>query len=122
MADRITLELPAEDDFQQVAHLVVGGLAVRLDLTFEHLEDILVALDALLDRVGGVQTVRIAVTVEDGLLRASVGPFAGGALDDVEGDDGGLGLRRVLETVCDTFEVDQRDAASWVELTKRVER
>ena len=34
--------------------------------------------------------------------------------------DGGLDLRRVLETVCDTHEVEERDGGAWVELTKRI--
>jgi hypothetical protein len=122
VADRITLVLPAEEEYQQVANLVVGGLAVRLDLTFEHLEDLMVALDTLLGRIGGSENVSVSVTVEDGRLRASVGPFASGVLDEPDGDDGALGLRRVLETVCDTFEVERRETTEWAELTKTVGR
>ena len=48
VVDRIQLTLPAEEDFRHVAHLVVGGLGVRLDLTFEDLDDLQVALEALL--------------------------------------------------------------------------
>ena len=33
--------------------------------------------------------------------------------------DGGLDLHRVLETVCDTHEVEERDGGAWVELSKR---
>ena len=121
MADRITLVLPADEDFQQVANLVVGGLGVRLDLTFEHLEDLMVALDALFDRIAGSENVSITVTVDDAKLRVSVGPFAAGALDEPDGGNAALGLRRVLETVCDTFEVEQRETAAWVKLTKIVQ-
>ena len=39
MSDEIQLVLPAEEDFRHIAHLVVGGLGARIDLTFEHLED-----------------------------------------------------------------------------------
>jgi hypothetical protein len=35
-------------------------------------------------------------------VRATVGPFAEGALDSLERDDAPLGLLRVLETVCDS--------------------
>ena len=31
MTDEITLTLPREPEFHRVAHLVLGGLAVRLD-------------------------------------------------------------------------------------------
>ena len=49
--DEISLTLPADDAFRRVAHLVLGRLAVRLDLTFESLED----LRAGLGRVAGAE-------------------------------------------------------------------
>jgi anti-sigma regulatory factor (Ser/Thr protein kinase) len=117
MADEITLTLPVEEEFQRIAHLVLGGLAVRLDLTFEHLEDMQLALDGLLERRGD-DPVTVSVRVDEGKLQTSIGPFAGAALEDLERDDSALGLRRVLETVVDSFEVEERDGARWVELTK----
>lgn len=122
MADRVTLTLPNEDGFKRVAHLVVGGLAVRLDLTFEHLEDLQIALDELLECCPHDAEVTVTVTVDSGTLRTSVGPFAVGALDVLEREDATLGLRRVLETVCDSFEVEERDGRQWVELTKAVRK
>jgi len=50
VSDEITLVVPAQEDFRPIVHLVVGGLAVRLDLTMDALEDLQVALDALLAR------------------------------------------------------------------------
>jgi hypothetical protein len=47
MSDEIRLVLPAEEDFRPVAHLVVGGLGARHDLTFEDLDDLQVAVEAL---------------------------------------------------------------------------
>jgi hypothetical protein len=117
MADEIVLTLPVEEEFQRVAHLILGGLAVRLDLTFEHLEDMQLALDGLLERRSD-SPVTVAVTVDDGHLSTRVGPFADGALADLDHDDSPVGLRRILETVVDTFEVEDRDGAQWVRLTK----
>jgi hypothetical protein len=116
--DEITLMLPAEEEFAPVRHLVLGGLAARLDLTVENLEDIQLALDNLLERKVG-EPVQLTVAVEDGMLRATVGPFAISALDELEQDDSSLGLRRILETVCDSYELEERDGSRWVELTKR---
>jgi hypothetical protein len=111
--------LPAEEDFRPVAHLVVGGLGVRLDLGFDALEDLHVALEALLGCRDDEGDVVVAVDAGDGVVRASVGPFGARALHSLERSDSPLGLHHVLETVCDTFEVDERDGGSWVELTKR---
>ena len=52
-------------------------------------------------------------------MHASVGPFPAEALDSLDRGDRPLGLRRVLETVCDSFEIEERDGGSWVEVTKR---
>jgi len=47
-----------------------------------------------------------------------VGPLPMSVLEDVERDCRELGLRRVLETVCETFEVEERNGEAWVELSK----
>ena len=43
-ADAITLSIPHAKPYHGVARLVVGGLAARLELTYEHLEDLQLAL------------------------------------------------------------------------------
>jgi hypothetical protein len=117
--DRIQLTIPAEEDFHHVAHLVVGGLGVRLDLTFEDLDDLQVALEALLGCRDDEGVIVVTVDAGGGMVRASVGPFPAEALDALERGDSPVGLRRVLETVTDSFEIEERDGGSWVELTKR---
>src|SRR5262249_40212817 len=64
VADEITLTIPRDPEFHRVAHLVLGGLAVRLDLTIENLEDLEIALDAILDRTdpdAGEITIRMSL-------------------------------------------------------------
>ena len=119
MTDHVQLTLPAEEDFRHVAHLVVGGLGVRLDLTLEDLDDLQIALEALLGCRDDEGDIVVTVDAGNGAVRASVGPFGAGSLDSLERIDSPLGLRRVLETVCDTFEIEERDGGSWVELTKK---
>src|SRR4051794_15642011 len=118
MADEITLTLPREPDFHRVAHLVLGGLAVRLDLTIENLEDLQLALDAILDRTdpdAGDITVRMRLG--DGDLQTIVGPLTPRLLDEIEQEHAGeLDLRRVLESTVDDVHVD----GAHVRLTKKV--
>jgi hypothetical protein len=122
VTDQIVLTLPGERELHNVAHLVVGGLAARLNLTIESLEDLQVALDGLLPAVGGEPT--ISVGVRETALDLTVGPFDADALRNELGREtvDGVGLRRVLETVSDGFEVVDRDGSSWVVLTKTVEK
>ena len=122
MADEIILTIPREPDFHRVAHLVLGGLAVRLDLTIENLEDLQIALDSVLDRVEHHEraveiTVRMAL--RDGALETRVGPLTRDTLNEIEREQGqGLSLRRVLESSVDDVHVD----GDWVSLTKKVAR
>jgi hypothetical protein len=120
--DEISLTLPADEEFHRVAHLVLGGLAVRLDLSFESLEDLELALDALLRRSGGSDDVTVRVRVLTGELQTEIGPFTSVREELERGDDDGLNLSRILRTVCDAVEIEDRDGAEWVELTKRVDK
>jgi serine/threonine-protein kinase RsbW len=121
VTDRITLTMPRDTAYFRVAHLVLGGLAVRLDLTFENLEDLQLALDQLLDRAGPSREVTLNVHVDGERLHASVGPFEPGALHaELDRAEGGVTLSRVLDTVVDAVDVGERDGGHWVELTKTV--
>ena len=117
MPDEITLTLPREPEFQTVAHLVLGGLATRLDLTLEHLEDLQLALGAVLAHGDDVQgDVTLRLIVDDDSLQAIVEPISPRLLDEVERESDELGLRRVLESTVDDVQVDGNS----VRLTKRV--
>ena len=118
MSDTIELVLPASEDFHHIARLVVGGLAARLELTYEQLEDLEVALDAVLRCRDDDGDVSVSLAVDGHTVRTTVGPFGAEALADLDGDGSELGLRRVLETVADDVQVEQRDGGSWIELTK----
>lgn len=117
--DEITLTVPRERQFYAVAHLVLGGLAGRLNLTLESLEDLQVALAGLLERADtGEVTVRMRVMERE--LEAELGPFDGADLrNELERDPGEeLGLRRILDAVVDDVRVEARDDGAWVVLRK----
>src|SRR5919106_788587 len=118
-ADEITLTLPGRRDFYRIAHLVLGGLAVRLDLTYEQLEDLQLALASVLGEQEPDGELSVTLRVEEGAILAVVGPFAGSRLREAieEADGEHLDLRRLLETICDRVSVEERDGAEWVELT-----
>ncbi|MDQ3823667.1 MAG: hypothetical protein M3321_10575 [Actinomycetota bacterium] len=123
--DEIRLTLPADREFFRVAHLVLGGLAVRLNLTFETLEDLQLALDGLLERPAGDGELTVRVTVAGGVLETLVGPFSEQqslrAELEREPDDH-VTLRRVLDAVVDEVALEPGEGGEWVRLTKRVER
>ena len=117
--DEIRLVIPAEEDFRPIAHLVTGGLAMRLDVTYDDLDDLQVGIEALLGLRDDAGELVVSLSADDGVLRASLGPFPPDNVHEVASARD-LDLQRVLDTVCDTHEVEERDGDAWVELTKRI--
>jgi hypothetical protein len=122
MSDEITLTIPREREFLSVAHLVLGGVGVRLNLTFEILEDLQLALDAILERDREPGYITIALRVGMNTIEAAVGPLRDGVQSELARESGEeVGLRRILDTLVDSVEVESRGGASWVKLRKTVE-
>jgi len=93
---------------------VLGGVAVRRELTIETLEDLQLAVGALLDRVEPDGEVTVVFSVTEEGVEAKVGPLR---LDrELEREDGEeLTLSRVLWAVVDDVQVE----GDWVRLTKK---
>jgi hypothetical protein len=119
--DEIVLTIPREQSFHEVAHLVLGGVAARLNLSFESLDDLETALDAVLERAAEDGEVTVKLRLSDHAIHATVGPFSAEGLraELARESAGDVDLRRVLDTVVDSFEVDQD---GWLKLTKHVEK
>jgi hypothetical protein len=121
VTEEITLTLPREPRYFRIAHLVLGGLAVRLDLTFDGLDDLQLALDQLLDLDPGDGPVTVTVRVEGGTLHAAVGPFDAAVLrSQLDSSAEGITAARILDTLVDDVSFGERDGAQWVELRKAV--
>ncbi len=119
--DEVTVTLPRDRAFYPIAHLVLGGVGTRLSLTVDHLEDLRLALDGLLDRSDREGPVTLALRIVGDTLQASVGPFAAGLRGELEEQgDGDVNLRRLLDTVVDGVRLSEREGGDWVELTKSV--
>lgn len=120
-SDEIRLTMPRERPYYGVAHLVLGGVAARLDLTVEHLEELELALDGLLDRGDGGKEVTMTLRVANADLQAEVGPFGDHLRSELESELGeSLSLRRLLDAVVDEYRVDERADGSWIELRKHI--
>jgi hypothetical protein len=109
--DTIVLTVPAERRFLGVVNLVLGGLGSRLDLPFERIDDLQLAVDSVLAQgdptVSG--TLTLEVDVEESRLAVRVGPLVdGGASDD--------GLKRVLGTLVSSAWPLDRQGREWIEL------
>ena len=114
--DMIKLTIPREQPFNEVAHLVIGGVAARLNLTFESIDDLETALDAVLEHAAEDGDVTVELLLDDDAIVTRVGPFAPDALRaELDRDEDGVGLRRILDTVVDGYELD---GDGWLQMTK----
>jgi anti-sigma regulatory factor (Ser/Thr protein kinase) len=111
--ERIDLEAPLSGDFQAVVRLIVGGIAERVDFAFEEIDDLQLAVERLLAEAGNVGSVRLSFEVGENRIRTRVGPLSevkvADALKDGDALPGQLTLRRILQTVVDSFGVDRSD-------------
>jgi len=116
--DQITLTIPRDRALYGVAYLVLGGLGIRLNLTIEHLEDLELALETVLERVRA-DVVTVTFRATDGELEALVGPMNDGVRAELAADEGeDVGLRRILDALVDRAELESDDAGDWLKLTK----
>lgn len=120
MTDEITLIMPRDREFFSVAHLVLGGIGVRLNVTIETLEDLQLALDAILERDSEPGDVTIALRVQDAAIETRVGPFGGGVRRELEREGDDVGLGRILDTLVDGVDVERGEGGDWVTLRKGV--
>lgn len=123
MADRIELTTPVDRAFDPVVRLVLGGIADRIDLPFEELDDLQLAVERLRAEAGSQETVKLSIELTPKSVRARLGPLRERAIADAlqgpEPPAGELTLRRILETVVDSFGVEE---AAGGELVVRLEK
>ncbi len=120
----IDLDAPLSADFQPVIRLIIGGIAERVDFAFEEIDDLQLAVERLLAEAGARDTVQLRFEVGEEAIRTRVGPLderaITSALQDGDVRPGQLTLRRILNTVVDSFGVEEVDGDGvMVRLEKR---
>lgn len=124
MTNTIRLKIPHQPPYHGVALLVVGGLAARLDLSYEKLEDLQLALENVLENGDYVSEAQVTVELDvlDDSLSLVVGPLDGTAVRTALEDDRDdrISLGRLLDTLVEGVTIESRDDGDWLRLDKRV--
>jgi hypothetical protein len=117
-AETISLTLPADPRYATVARIVVGGLAARLNFSYESLDDLQLAVETVLaeERLLANDSVTLELDVGEGSLGVAIGPVDAAAARSALDGSGDLPLRVVLDAVVDETAVD--DASATVRLRK----
>ena len=108
MTDRISISFPVGDRFRSVSTLVLGGIGTRLDLPYERMDDLQLAVLSLLDAVEGDEAT-VDVEAAEGTVVVTVGPLREGSARDP-------GLQRVVSRLVDDVASSTRDGAERVTL------
>jgi hypothetical protein len=127
MPDRIELVTPLGRQWDPVIRLVLGGIADRLDLGFEELDDLQLAVERLLADARFEDRVTLSFEILDRSVRLRIGPLLTGAVADAlqqpDARPGELTLGRILQTVVDSYGVEKvEDGHMVVRLEKAVRR
>jgi hypothetical protein len=127
MSDRIELTTPVGRAWDPVIRLVLGGIGDRLDLGFDELDDLQLAVERLLAEARFEDRVTLSFEILERSVRLRIGPILTGAVADAlqgpPAKPGELTLGRILQTVVDSYGVEKvEDGHMVVRLEKAVRR
>lgn len=106
MIDTILLTFPSKSAFRGVPSLVLSGLGSRLDLPFERMDDLQLAVLSMLDASSG-NDASVEIEARDDRVAVSVGPLRAEA-------DADEGLDLVLRRLTDGVEAGRRGGDVWL--------
>jgi hypothetical protein len=127
MSDRIELVTPVGRAWDPVIRLVLGGIGDRLDLGFDELDDLQLAVERLLAEASFEDRVTLSFEILERSVRVRIGPILTGAIAEAlqgpPAKPGELTLGRILQTVVDSYGVEKvEDGHMVVRLEKAVRR
>jgi hypothetical protein len=127
MSDRIELVTPVGRAWDPVIRLVLGGIGDRLDLGFDELDDLQLAVERLLAEASFEDRVTLSFEILERSVRVRIGPILTGAMAEAlqgpPAKPGELTLGRILQTVVDSYGVEKvEDGHMVVRLEKAVRR
>jgi len=127
MFDRIELTTPVGRAWDPVIRLVLGGIGDRLDLGFDELDDLQLAVERLLAEARLEDRVTLSFEILERSVRVRIGPILTGAVAEAlqgpPSKPGELTLGRILQTVVDSYGVEKvEDGHMVVRLEKAVRR
>lgn len=118
----VAISLPNQRRYLDVARLVFGGAASRLDLGYEEVDDVQLAIESVLTAgLSHDDEIRLELAVQDARLSIWLGPLDETALESRLHDDGrGIALERLLGRLVDDARPEARDGASGLLLVKKL--
>jgi anti-sigma regulatory factor (Ser/Thr protein kinase) len=117
---RITLTVPGERRSIGIVRLFVGGLAARLDLGYDTMDDLQLALESVLRTSAPGGQITLEARIEDDSVSILVGPFDRDPLQPDESRPDTLELERLFSALVAGAESISRDDGCWLRLDVRI--
>jgi hypothetical protein len=79
MTDTVVLDIPVEPAFLSAVRMVVGGMAARVDLSVDEIDDVYMAVEEIFyvaHQKDGETRCGLRVSAAEGALTLEMGPFA----------------------------------------------
>ncbi len=116
--ESVTLTVPAERGSIGIARLFVGGLAARVGLGFEAMDELQLALESVLMAVTARGELTLDARIESGSMSIVVGPFDRDPLDPRPQSEG-IALGRMVAALAAGAESYEQDGQRWLRLVAR---
>jgi hypothetical protein len=108
VADTIVLTIPTAHGYRALASLVLGGVGSRLELPYEPMDDLQLAVLSVLDSASG-ESVTLEIEARDDAVAVSIGPLQEGIGSDRP-------LANVLGRLVQGTEETRRDGTAWLRM------
>jgi hypothetical protein len=119
-AQRVTLTVPGEPRYIGIVRMFVGGLAARLSLGYETMDDLQLALESVLRKSAPRREVTLEARIDDGAVSILVGPLERDPLRADESRPEAPELARLLSALVGSAESIARDDGCWLRLDVRI--
>ena len=118
--ERITLTVPGERRYIGIVRLFVGGLAARLGLGYETMDNLQLALESVLRKATPGGQITLEACIDHDALSILVGPLDRDLLRADESRPESLELERLLSALVTGAESISRDGSGWLRLDVRI--
>ena len=113
---RITLTVPGERRSIGIVRLFVGGLAARLSLGYDTMDDLQLALESVLRKSAPGGQITLEARIENDAVSILVGPLDRDPLQPDESRPDTLELERLLSALVAGSESISREGGFWLRL------
>jgi serine/threonine-protein kinase RsbW len=120
--ENVALTVPARGEYARTVRLAAAELAVRCGMNVDEVDDVRLAVEeAFVFGCGreGVGELTFTFMLDPGSIEMLVGPLGNSCPASIDGEAGERYARFILESVCDSYELVERDGSCYVRLVKR---